>query len=188
MVRRGGGPLINPPATEATPDQLAEQQFVTKWLARVRGPEAKDGPLHIFPRLTGPSNRVVVTEYELPRSLLSAHDVYGDAHGNIWYTSHFSRYIGRLDSRTGVVTEYQIPITPGALPGTHHALVEKNGMVLITVPWGHQLLKYDPGADHFRKWRWTLPLASIPRVWRISMLLPTVLSGIATDVACRAKD
>jgi streptogramin lyase/mono/diheme cytochrome c family protein len=149
MVRRGGGPLINPPLNEATPNELAEQQLVIKWLARVRGPEAKDGPLHIFHRLTGPSNRVVVTEYELPRSLLSAHDVYGDSHGNIWYTSHFSRYIGRLDSRTGVVTEYQIPLTPGALPGTHHALVEKNGMVLLTVPWGHQLLKYDPGADHF---------------------------------------
>jgi streptogramin lyase/mono/diheme cytochrome c family protein len=151
MVRRGGGPLINPPATAATPDQLNQQQLVTKWLARVRGPDAKDEPLQIFPRLTGPSNRVVVTEYEMPRSLLSAHDVYGDVNGNIWYTSHFSRYIGRLDSRTGIVTDYLTPITPGALPGTHHALVEKNGTVLISEPWGHQLLKYDPAKDRFQE-------------------------------------
>jgi streptogramin lyase/mono/diheme cytochrome c family protein len=148
MVRRGGGPLINPPATEANPDELAQQQLVTKWLTKVRGPEATDGPLRVFHRLTGPSNRAVVTEYELPRSILSAHDVYGDARGNIWYTSHFSRYIGRLDSRTGVVTEFEIPITPGALPGTHHALVEKTGTVLITEPWAHRLLKYDPAKDH----------------------------------------
>jgi streptogramin lyase/mono/diheme cytochrome c family protein len=149
MTRRGGGPLINPPAKEATSNELAEQQVVTKWLAKVRGPGSKDGAIRIFPRLTGPSNRVVLTEYELPRRLLSAHDVYGDSNGNIWYTSHFSRYIGRLDSHTGIVTEYQIPLTPGALPGTHHALVEKSGMVLITVPWAHQLLKYDPKTDKF---------------------------------------
>ena len=149
MTRRGGGPIINPPLKEATSEELAEQRVVTKWLVKVRGPGAKDEPLRIFHRLTGPSNRVVVTEYELPRRLLSAHDVYGDSHGNVWYTSHFSRYIGRLDSRTGIVTEYQIPLTPGALPGTHHALVEKNGTVLITVPWAHQLVKYDPQADKF---------------------------------------
>ena len=28
MVRRGGGPLINPPATEASPEELAQQQTV----------------------------------------------------------------------------------------------------------------------------------------------------------------
>lgn len=149
MTRRGGGPLINPPTTEPTTEEAAQLQLVTKWLAKVRGPDIKDAPLNVFHRLTGPSNRVVVTEYELPRSLLSVHDVFGDAHGNIWYTSHFSRYIGRLDSRTGIVTEFQIPITPGALPGTHHVLVQKNGVVLITEPWAHKLLKYDPSADRF---------------------------------------
>jgi streptogramin lyase/mono/diheme cytochrome c family protein len=149
MERRGGGPLINPPATSASPQELAMQDTVVQWLARVRGPGAEDGSLHTFPRTTGPSNRVIVTEYELPRSLLSLHDVYGDGHGNIWYTSHFSRYIGRLDSRTGVVTEFEIPVTLGALPGTHHVLVEKNGMVLITKPWSHTLLKYSPNTSQF---------------------------------------
>jgi len=144
MLHRGGGPLINDPLEPVSDSALATDKMLTKWLARVRGPESVDGPMYAFPRLTGESNRVVVTEFELPRALQSAHDVYGDGNGNIWYTSHLSRYFGKLDTRTGVVTEYQTPLTPGAQPGTHHVYVEKNGEVLISEPWSHKLLKLDP--------------------------------------------
>jgi streptogramin lyase/mono/diheme cytochrome c family protein len=144
MLHRGGGPLINDPLEPVSDSALATDKLLTKWLARVRGPESVDGPMYAFPRLTGESNRVVVTEFELPRALQSAHDVYGDGNGNIWYTSHLSRFFGKLDTRTGVVTEYQTPLTPGAQPGTHHVYVEKNGEVLISEPWSHKLLKLDP--------------------------------------------
>jgi len=144
MLHRGGGPLINDPLEPVSDSALATDKLLTKWLAKVRGPESVDGPMYAFPRLTGESNRVVVTEYELPRALQSAHDVYGDGNGNIWYTSHLSRFFGKLDTRTGVVTEYQTPLTPGAQPGTHHVYVEKNGEVLISEPWSHKLLKLDP--------------------------------------------
>ena len=144
MLHRGGGPLINDPLEPVSDSALATDKLLTKWLARVRGPESVDAPMYAFPRLTGESNRVVVTEFELPRALQSAHDVYGDGNGNIWYTSHLSRFFGKLDTRTGVVTEYQTPLTPGAQPGTHHVYVEKNGEVLISEPWSHKLLKLDP--------------------------------------------
>jgi streptogramin lyase/mono/diheme cytochrome c family protein len=144
MLHRGGGPLINDPLEPVSDSALATDKLLTKWLARVRGPESVDGPMYAFPRLTGESNRVVVTEFELPRALQSAHDVFGDGNGNIWYTSHLSRYFGKLDTHTGVVTEYQTPLTPGAQPGTHHVYVEKNGEVLVSEPWSHKLLKLDP--------------------------------------------
>jgi streptogramin lyase/mono/diheme cytochrome c family protein len=144
MLHRGGGPLINDPLEPVSDSALATDKLLTKWLARVRGPESVDGPMYAFPRLTGESNRVVVTEFELPRALQSAHDVYGDGNGNIWYTSHLSRFFGKLDTHTGVVTEYQTPLTQGAQPGTHHVYVEKNGEVLISEPWSHKLLKLDP--------------------------------------------
>jgi streptogramin lyase/mono/diheme cytochrome c family protein len=144
MLHRGGGPLINDPLEPVSDSALATDKLLTKWLARVRGPESVDGPMYAFPRLTGESNRVVVTEFELPRALQSAHDVFGDGNGNIWYTSHLSRYFGKLDTHTGVVTEYMAPLTPGAQPGTHHVYVEKNGEVLISEPWSHKLLKLDP--------------------------------------------
>jgi streptogramin lyase/mono/diheme cytochrome c family protein len=144
MLHRGGGPLINDPLEPVSDSALATDRMLTKWLAKVRGPESVDGPMYAFPRLTGESNRVVVTEFELPRALQSAHDVYGDGNGNIWYTSHLSRFFGKLDTRTGLVTEYQAPLTPGAQPGTHHVYVEKNGEVFISEPWSHKLLKLDP--------------------------------------------
>ena len=144
MLHRGGGPLINDPLEPVSESAQATDRLLTKWLAKVRGPDSVDEPMVAFPRLTGESNRVVVTEFELPRALMSAHDVYGDGHGNIWYTSHLSRFFGKLDTRTGIVTEYQTPLTPGAQPGTHHVYVEKNGEVLISEPWSHKLLKLDP--------------------------------------------
>jgi streptogramin lyase/mono/diheme cytochrome c family protein len=144
MLHRGGGPLINDPLEPISDSAQATDKLLTQWLAKVRGPESVDAPMYAFPRLTGESNRVVVTEFELPRALQSAHDVYGDGNGNIWYTSHLSRFFGKLDTRTGVVTEYQAPLTPGAQPGTHHVYVEKNGEVLISEPWSHKLLKLDP--------------------------------------------
>jgi streptogramin lyase/cytochrome c5 len=148
MLHRGGGPIIVPPE-EVSSEALAEDELVIKWLAKVRGPDSKDGPLWLFPRLTGASNRVVVTEYELPRVVTSVHDVYGDANGNIWYTSHLSRNLGRLDPHTGIVTEYQTPLTPGAPPGTHHVMVEKDGTVLFSENWSHKLLKFDPRTEQF---------------------------------------
>jgi virginiamycin B lyase len=151
MLHRGGGPLINDPLQEVSPSALATDKILIQWLAKVRGPESQDGPLRTFRRLTGESNRVVVTEFELPRVLLSAHDVFGDSKGNIWYTSHLSRYFGRLDTHTGIVTEYQTPLTPGAQPGTHHVYVEKNGEVLISEPWSHKLLKLDPQSGEMRE-------------------------------------
>ena len=95
-----------------------EIEILVKWLARVRGPESEDTPFHVLQGPRGAATRVIVTEYELPRLLLAAHDVAGDSNGHIWYTPHRSPYIGKLDPVTGVVEEYRVPDTPGAIPGT----------------------------------------------------------------------
>ncbi len=121
-----------------------EAEMLTKFLTRVRGPESQDMPIRLFPRPRGESTRVVVTEYELPRSLLMLHDAALDGQGNVWYTSHKTRYVGKLDPKTGIVTDYTIPLTPGAMPGTHHQVVDKNGIVWISENWAHQLNRLDP--------------------------------------------
>jgi virginiamycin B lyase len=129
------------------PDRATDEDVTTivKWLAKVRGPESQaDAPLRVFPRPFGASTRVIVTEYELPRALLAPHDVYGDSSGNIWYTSHKTQYIGRLDPRTGIVTEYEVPLTPGAMPGTHRVQVDKNDIVWLSENWAHNLDRLDP--------------------------------------------
>jgi streptogramin lyase/cytochrome c5 len=127
-----------------TPNPDEDYNTIVKWLAKIRGPESRDAPLRAFPRPRGGSTRVIVTEYELPRNLLALHDVYGDAKGNIWYTSHKTQYFGKLDPRTGIATEHTVPLTPGGMPGTHHVEVDKNGIVWLSENWSHNLDRFDP--------------------------------------------
>jgi virginiamycin B lyase len=126
--------------------------MLVKWLARVRGPDSQMGKIKAFPRPRGPATNVIVTEYELPHVLLAAHDVSGDSKGNIWYSSHRTPYIGKLDPRTGIITEYQVPPTPaGSLPGTHRIQVDKNDIVWASENWAHYLVRFDPSTETFVK-------------------------------------
>lgn len=147
MLHHGGGPIINPDKRGTA--LTAEEEGLVKWLARVRGPESLDPPMYVFPRPSGPETRVVVTEFEVPRLLLVGHDVAGDGKGNIWYSSHMTNHVGKLDSRTGIVTEYKVPQTPGSLPGTHRVQVDKNGIVWFSENWAHNLTSLDPATGKF---------------------------------------
>jgi virginiamycin B lyase len=109
--------------------------------------------LRVFPRPRGEATRVVVTEYELPQQLLALHDATADAQGNIWFTSHKTRYVGKLDPKTGIVKEYTIPLTPGAMPGTHHAVIDRNGIAWISENWAHQLNRLDPKTGDVKQMR-----------------------------------
>ena len=157
MMTGAGSPLINirepGPATRGRAGRLLPEELniVAGWLARVRGPQSTDPPLHYLPPPRGISTRVVVTEYELPRQLLAPHDVHGDSRGNIWYTPHRSPYIGKLDPRSGAVKEYRVPDTPGALPGTHRVWVDKNDIVWLSENWAHNLTRFDPKTEQFKQ-------------------------------------
>ncbi|MBI3940520.1 MAG: carboxypeptidase regulatory-like domain-containing protein, partial [Acidobacteria bacterium] len=151
MVTGAGSPLIN--VREQLREPLEQREKIVQFLARVRGPEAKDPPFHLLPGPRGPATRVVVTEYELPRLELAAHDVGGDSKGNIWYTPHRSSFVGKLDPKSGVVTEYHIPVIPGALPGTHSVWVDKNDVVWFSENWAHSLTKFDPRTERFTQVR-----------------------------------
>lgn len=157
MLFGSGSPLIN--TRQHTPGRLGrsglpaleEEEIIAKWLARVRGPESEDPPLHILPRERGASTRVIITEYELPRMLLAPHDVHGDSQGKIWYTPHRSPYIGALDPQTGKVQEYRLPDTPGALPGTHRVWVDERDIVYVSENWAHNLTRFDPRTETFKQ-------------------------------------
>jgi streptogramin lyase/mono/diheme cytochrome c family protein len=132
------------------PDATSEEEVHTiiNWLSRVRGPDSKDENYRVFPRPEGESTKVVVTEYELPQYLLQLHDAQGDAQGNIWFSSHKTRWVGKLDPKTGIVKEYAMPLTPGAMPGTHALHVDKKGIIWFSENWGHNLDRLDPTTGH----------------------------------------
>jgi streptogramin lyase/mono/diheme cytochrome c family protein len=149
MLHYSGSPLIVRGRARGEP---AQEDMLVKWLARVRGPDSPMGQLRVFPRAHGPATNVVVTEYELPHVLLATHDVAGDSKGNIWYSSHRTPFMGKLDPRTGIATEYQVPPTPaGVLPGTHRIQVDRNDVVWASENWAHNLVRFDPATETFIK-------------------------------------
>src|SRR5204863_723804 len=64
--------------------------------------------LKTLPRPTGRSTRVVITEYDLPRATIQPHDVIVDS-GMVWFAEFGEQFLGKMDPKTGKVTEYPIP-------------------------------------------------------------------------------
>jgi virginiamycin B lyase len=153
MTHGAGSPLINvrPQGRFNNEDEAR----MVKWLASVRGPESKDAPFVTLPRPQGRQTRVIVTEYELPRLELATHDVTGDSKGNLWYSTHRSSYIGRLDPRTGAVKEFRVPqVDAGSLPGTHWIYVDKDDIVWGSENWQHSIWRFDPKTEEFKRIQW----------------------------------
>src|ERR1700730_8091438 len=129
MTHGAGSTLIN----IRNPGRLtpAEEKSFAHWLATARGPDSKDPNFVVQPRPQGRQTKVVITEYELPRLDISAHDTAGDAQRQVWYSTHRSSYVGRLNPANGHVEEFRVPLPPqaNALPGTHWIFVDPKGKV-----------------------------------------------------------
>ena len=153
MIHGAGSPLIN--INERGRWGGDEEARLVKWLASVRGPDSKDPEFVTLPRPQGRQTRVVITEYELPRLETATHDVSGDSKGNVWYSTHRSSYVGRLDPKTGAVKEFRVPpVEAGVLPGTHWIYVDKNDIVWGSENWAHSIWRLDPKTEEFKRIPW----------------------------------
>jgi virginiamycin B lyase len=104
-VLPGGNNSNRAPIPPALEKQTAD------YLARINLSDAEttEFPLKPFPRLTGRSTRVVITEYDLPRHDAQPHDVVVDPDGMVWYADFSHQFVGEMDPATGKVTDYPIP-------------------------------------------------------------------------------
>jgi len=147
MTHNTGSLLLQVAQPNRVPPE--EQDVIVKWLAKVRGPDSKDMGYQLFPGPHGPATRAVITEYELPRLLTAPHDPVGDTRGNIWFNSHRTAWLAKLDPATGTVEEYKVPSTRGANPGQHWLTIDKNDIVWFSENWSHKLGRFDPKTEQF---------------------------------------
>ncbi len=157
------------PADRPSSYPPAQQAMIAKWLAEVRGPESENPHFKVFPRAWGPATRAIVTEYELPTLDTRPHDVIGDSKGNIWYTSNRRPYLGKLDPRTGIVTEYKVPNTPGKHTGQHWLGVGKDDVIWYSETWANNLVKFDPRTEEFKVmpgWSGNMEMDPEGFIWR----------------------
>ena len=153
MTHGAGSPLILMRPDGRLTD--AEETKFAQWLARVRGPESKDPPFLALPRPQGRATRVVITEFEIPRLEPATHDIWGDSKGGLWYSTHRSSFVGRLDPKSGVVNEFRVPAVPeGVLPGTHWIFVDKDDVVWGSENWAHNIWRLDPKTGDFKRIPW----------------------------------
>jgi streptogramin lyase len=109
--------------------------------------------LKTLPRPTGKATRVIVTEYDLPRSETLPHDAQVDAQGMVWYGDFGTHVLGMLDPKTGRVVEYPMPITkPGAPVGSLDLVFDKQGDIWMGTMYQGNLAKFDRKTKTFQTW------------------------------------
>jgi streptogramin lyase len=115
--------------------------------------------LKTLPRPTGRGTRVIITEYDLPRETIEPHDVIVDADGMVWYSSFGEANLGKLDPRTGRVTEYPLPeIKPGFPTGSLGLRSDRDGNLWLGMMYQGSLARFDKKTESFRIW--SLPKAA----------------------------
>jgi virginiamycin B lyase len=87
------------------------QEDRAEFLASVNLSETEtwDYELKTLPRPTGAATQVIITEYDLPRNSIEPHDVIIGKDGLAYYTNFGEQNLGRLDPKTGKVTEIALP-------------------------------------------------------------------------------
>jgi streptogramin lyase len=110
--------------------------------------------LKTFARPSGRATRVLYTEYDLPRETISPHDVIVDAQGIVWYSSFGEQHLGRLDPKTGRVTEFAIPEhKPGFPTGVLGLRSDREGNLWLGNMYQATIAKFDRKTQKFTYWQ-----------------------------------
>ena len=152
----------------------ADLDAAARYLASINlsGVTSWEYKLKFFPRPTGRATRVVVTEYDLPRATIEPHDVILDS-GMVWFAEFGDQLLGKMDPKTGKVTEYPIPELKKGFPtGTLDLESGADGNSLwIGLMYQAGIAKFDKRSERFQ-------LFALPQEWQsdsaqMGMVTPT---------------
>ncbi len=109
--------------------------------------------LKTLPRPSGAATRVIYTEYDLPRETISPHDVIIDGSGIVWYSSFGEQNLGRLDPKTGKVTEFPMEEhKPGFPTGALALRSDPEGNLWLGNMYQATIAKFDRKTETFKFW------------------------------------
>ena len=126
------------------------QQQQAEWLSTINlsGSAEWDYALKTLPRPSGRGTQVVYTEYDLPRATIEPHDVITDADGMAWYSNFGEQKFGRLDPKTGKVTEFAVPVLKRGWPtGMLGLRDDKDGNLWFGLMYQGAIGKFDRKAE-----------------------------------------
>jgi streptogramin lyase len=109
--------------------------------------------LKTLPRPKGQATRVIYTEYDLPKRTRQPHDVIVDSRGFAWYASFGEQILGKLDPRTGVVTEYDVPTLKPKMPtGILAVRFDEDENLWMGMQFQGGVAKFDRKTETFQTW------------------------------------
>jgi streptogramin lyase len=107
--------------------------------------------LKTLPRPSGRGTRVLITEYDLPRPTIEPHDVIVDAAGIAWFSNFGEQTFGKLDPKTGKVTEYPVPEPKKGWPtGMLGLRADRGGHMWLGMMYQGAVAKFDPKTEKFQ--------------------------------------
>ena len=105
-------------------------------------------PLQTLPRPKGKATQVIITTYELPRQDAAPHDAVLGPDGYIWYNDFVAPFIGKMDPKTGVAKEYDLPIIkPGYAVGSHALDFDNDGLIYASGMHQPYVARLDPKTE-----------------------------------------
>jgi virginiamycin B lyase len=146
-------PQLTVGGSQRDPTRGADPKAVGAWLASVNlSSSATWGyQLKTLPRPKGKATRAIITEYELPRPLAMPHDVVVDSEGTAWYSDFGEQFIGKVDSKTGKVTEFPIPVLKKGFPtGTLDLQLDKDENLWVALMYQGGIAKFDKKTEKFQ--------------------------------------
>jgi streptogramin lyase len=146
--RIGGGPV-------STERQQQAWRRQADYLSRVNLSAGSQWtyPFKLLPRPKENATRVIYTEYDLPARTRQPHDVIVDSHGMVWYASFGESILGKLDPRTGKITEFRVPVLkPGAPQGTLGMRFDEDENLWLALQFQGGLAKFDQATETFQTW------------------------------------
>jgi streptogramin lyase len=127
---------------------------LARYLASVNlssGPAAYS--LKTFPRPSGPSTRAIITEFDLPRRTMEPHDVIVDSDGIVWFSNFGEQFLGRLDPKTGAVTELPVPLLRAGFPtGMLDLETDLEGNLWLAMMYQGGIARFDKKTSKFTTW------------------------------------
>jgi streptogramin lyase len=127
--------------------------------------------LKTLARPSGRATRVIYTEYDLPRETVEPHDVIVDRDGIAWYSSFGEQYLGRLDPKTGKVTEFPIEMSkPGFPTGLLGLRADREENLWMGNMYQASIVKFDRRTAKFVTW--TLPKEQNIDAAQVNMVSP----------------
>jgi streptogramin lyase len=135
---------------------------IGEWLASVNASynSKQSFPLKTLPRPKGKATSTIITEYDLPRKLAMPHDVVVDSDGTAWYSDFGEQFIGKIDPKTGKVTDFPIPELKKGWPlGTLDLQLDKEQNLWVSLMYQGGIAKFDRKTEKFQ-------IYPVPKEWQ----------------------